>query len=212
MTGPMTVVSFVFRCTPRWAAFSRVSWQKNPRCWGASWPLTLAPRDALPSAPRPRSAAGTCRGSPYAPAGSTGCPAGTGIRPKAEPAGSLARPPATACALAAAAAAGVPPGGLACFLLRFPCLFPGLAGLGLRRTGRVAALLLQLRRGEDLARGGQLRRPPAQQVPGRVVVEPGRAAPPPHRLLRRGDIDPGPLAQRAAQRLEHPLRAARRPF
>ena len=44
MTGPMTVVSFVLRSTPRWAALSRLPCQKNPRCWGASWPLTLAPR------------------------------------------------------------------------------------------------------------------------------------------------------------------------
>src|ERR1035441_56804 len=44
------------------------------------------------------------------------------------------------------------------------------------------------------------------------MVDAGRAGHPPHCLLRRGDIDPGPLAQRAAQRLEHPLRGARRPF
>jgi len=106
----------------------------------------------------------------------------------------------------------VPPGSLAGLLLRFPCPFPGLAGPGLRRAGRVAALFLQLRRGEDLARGGQFRRPPAQQVTGQVMVDAGRAGHPPHRLLPRGDMDPGPLAQRAAQRLEHPLRAARRPF
>jgi|GEM_PF-5533224 hypothetical protein len=99
----------------------------------------------------------------------------------------------------------VPPGGLAGLLLRFPRLGPGLAG-------RIAALFLQLRRGEDLARGGQPGCPPAQQVISQVMVDAGRAGHPPHRLLRRGDIDPGSPAQRAAQRLEHPLRAARRPF
>ena len=63
----------------------------------------------------------------------------------------------------------VPPGGLAGLLLRFPRLLPGLAG-------RVAALFLQLRRGEDLARGGQPGCPPAQQVISQVMVHAGRAA------------------------------------
>ena len=39
-----------------------------------------------------------------------------------------------------------------------------------------------------------------------------RAGEPPDRLLRRGDVHPGPLVQRAAQRLQHPLRAARSPL
>ena len=39
-----------------------------------------------------------------------------------------------------------------------------------------------------------------------------RAGEPPDRLLRRGDIHPGPLVQRAAQRPQHPLRAARSPL
>ena len=59
ITGPMTVVSFVFRSTPRWAAFSRVRCQKNPRCWGASWAATAAVAAfrarsrALPALPSP---------------------------------------------------------------------------------------------------------------------------------------------------------------
>ena len=55
-----------------------------------------------------------------------------------------------------------------------------------------AAPFLQLRRGQDLARGGQLGRPPAQQVIGQVVID--QARDPPDRLLRRGDVHPGPLA------------------
>ncbi len=39
-----------------------------------------------------------------------------------------------------------------------------------------------------------------------------QARDPPHRLLRRGDVHPSPLVQRAAQRLQHPLRAARSPL
>src|SRR5260370_5142585 len=42
-----------------------------------------------------------------------------------------------------------------------------------------------------------------------MIYQPGE---PPYRLLRRGDADPCPLAQRAAQGFEHPLRAARRPL
>ena len=39
-----------------------------------------------------------------------------------------------------------------------------------------------------------------------------RPAKPPDRLLRRGDVHPSPLVQRAAQRLQHPLQAARSPL
>ena len=114
-----------------------------------------------------------------------------------------------------------PLGGLAGLLLRpaarrprllgrLAGLVPCFAGLGFGLAGRVAALFLQLRRGQDPARGGQLGRVPAQQVIGQVMVD--QAGDPPDRLLRRGDADPGPLVPRAAQRLEHPLRAACRPL
>ena len=96
-----------------------------------------------------------------------------------------------------AAGCPLPPGGLACPV-------PRLAGPGFGPAGRVTALFLQLRRGQDLARGGQLGRVPAQQVIGQVMID--QAGDPPDRLLRRGDADPGPLVPRAAQRLEHPLR------
>ena len=159
-----------------------------------------------------RRPARAARGSPYTLAGRTGWPAGTGIRQAADPAGSLARPPATAAALAAAAAAAAFPlllGGLAGFVLRlgaghparpgrlagllfrFPCPRPGPAGLSFGFAGLIAALFLQLRRGQDLARGGQLTGPLAQHVIGQVVID--QARDPPDRLLRRGDVHPGPL-------------------
>src|ERR1035441_553680 len=111
------------------------------------------------------------------------------MRPQAEPAGSFARPPATASALAAIAAA---------------------AAFRACPAGLVPALFLQLRRREDLTGGGQLTRPTAQQVIGQVMVNQTRD--PPYRLLRRADVEPRALVPRAAQRLQHPLRAARRPL
>ena len=104
----------------------------------------------------------------------------------------------------------VPPGRLAGLLFRFPCPRPGPAGLSFGFAGLIAALFLQLRRGQDLARGGQLTGPLAQHIIGQVVID--HARDPPYRLLRRGDVHPGPLAARAAQLLQHPLRAARRPL
>jgi hypothetical protein len=88
---------------------------------------------------------------------------------------------------------------------------PGcLAGPGPRPAGLVPALLLQLRRGQDLTPGRQLSCPPAQQVIGQVMVN--QAADPPYRFLRRAGVEPRPLVLRAAQRLQYPLRAARRPL
>ena len=106
------------------------------------------------------------------------------------------------------------PGGLAGLLVRQLAGSPlppgGLAGPGLRLAGLVPAAFLQLGRGQDLARSGQLARPAAQQVIGQVVI--AQARDPPDRLLRRGDVDPRPLVPRASERPEYPLRAARRPF
>src|SRR5271165_2856243 len=202
MTGPMTVVSFVLRSTPRWAALSRVPCQKNPRCWGASWPLSLAPRDALPSAPRCRAGRGR-GGDRDAAEGGAGrefrASAGDGLR-RGGDRGRGGFP--------------LPPGGLAGLLVRQLAGSPlppgGLAGPGLRLAGLVPAAFLQPGRGQDPARGGQLARPAAQQVIGQVVI--AQARDPPDRLLRRGDVDPRPLVPRASQRPEYPLRAARRPF
>ena len=223
MTGPMTVVSFVFRSTPRWAAFSRVRCQKNPRCWGASWPLTLAPRDGFAvgaQAAQRGDVAGVAvgrggqhrvpRGDRDAAEGGAGrefrAAAGDGLRAGRDRGRGGFPLPARAALRACFSDSwrGLARSRLAALrALPLPAPSPGLAG-------RVAALFLQLRRGQDLARGGQPGCPPAQQVIGQVMI--AQARDPPHRLLRRGDVDPRPLVQRASQRLEHPLRAARRPF
>jgi len=53
---------------------------------------------------------------------------------------------------------------------RCPLPLGGLACPGLRLAGLAAAPFLQPRRGQDLAPGGQLGRPPAQQVIGQVII------------------------------------------
>ena len=215
MTGPMTVVSFVLRSTPRWAAFSRVPCQKNPRCWGASWPLSLG------------AAAGFAVGAQAAQGGDVaGVAVGRGGQRRVRGGDRDVAEGGAGREFRASAGDGLrrggdrgrggfplPPGGLTGLLPRQLAGSPlppgGLAGPGLCLAGLVPAAFLQPGGGQDPARG-QLARPAAQQVIGPVVI--AQARDPPDRLLRRGDVDPRPLVPRASQRPEYPLRAARRPF
>ena len=171
MTEPMTVVSFVLRSTPRWAALTRVPYRRTP-VLRISWPLTLAPRLALPSAPPSAAQGGDVAGVAVVGRGGQRRVRG-GDRDVAEGGEGQGRE------LGAAAGDGLrrggdrgcgglplPPGGLAGLLVRqlagsplrlaaLRALGPGLQGLIPRRRSCTFA-------GAGPPRGGQLARPAAR--------------------------------------------------